>query len=425
MTADIPAGYKLTEVGVIPGDWTVSMVGNEFEIKLGKMIDAGNNLGEPKPYIGNRAVQWDRIDVNELPMVPMSRADVERFRLRKGDLLVCEGGEVGRAAIWNSPVEECYFQKALHRLRPLHGFDSRIMAALLRQWSERGQLVNYVTQTSIAHLPLEKFLEIPMAVPPPAEQRAIANALSDVDALLAKLDALIAKKRDLKQATMQQLLTGQTRLPGFSGPWEVNRLGDLFKFSGGYSASRDQLSSEGYCYLHYGDIHGSAKATIDTKTDYQDIPKLDIALKQVSPDSLLADGDVVFVDASEDDAGTSKHVVVVNKSGLPFIAGLHTIVAKAKTASLAHEYLRHCFQTAAIRQQFMFYAVGTKVSGISKSNIVKLTLPVPPPPEQTAIATVLSDMDTELATLQARRDKTHALKQSMMQALLTGRIRLV
>ena len=425
MTADIPAGYKLTEVGVIPGDWTVSMVGNEFEIKLGKMIDAGNNLGEPKPYIGNRAVQWDRIDVNELPMVPMSRADVERFRLRKGDLLVCEGGEVGRAAIWNSPVEECYFQKALHRLRPLHGFDSRIMAALLRQWSERGQLVNYVTQTSIAHLPLEKFLEIPMAVPPPAEQRAIANALSDVDALLAKLDALIAKKRDLKQATMQQLLTGQTRLPGFSGPWEVNRLGDLFKFSGGYSASRDQLSSEGYCYLHYGDIHGSAKATIDTKTDYQAIPKLDIALKQVSPDSLLADGDVVFVDASEDDAGTSKHVVVVNKSGLPFIAGLHTIVAKAKTASLAHEYLRHCFQTAAIRQQFMFYAVGTKVSGISKSNIVKLTLPVPPPPEQTAIATVLSDMDTELATLQARRDKTHALKQGMMQALLTGRIRLV
>jgi len=425
MTADIPAGYKLTEVGVIPGDWTVSMVGNEFEIKLGKMIDAGNNLGEPKPYIGNRAVQWDRIDVNELPMVPMSRADVERFRLRKGDLLVCEGGEVGRAAIWNSPVEECYFQKALHRLRPLHGFDSRIMAALLRQWSERGQLVNYVTQTSIAHLPLEKFLEIPMAVPPPAEQRAIANALSDVDALLAKLDALIAKKRDLKQATMQQLLTGQTRLPGFSGPWEVNRLGDLFKFSGGYSASRDQLSSEGYCYLHYGDIHGSAKATIDTKTDYQAIPKLDIALKQVSPDSLLADGDVVFVDASEDDAGTSKHVVVVNKSGLPFIAGLHTIVAKAKTASLAHEYLRHCFQTAAIRQQFMFYAVGTKVSGISKSNIVKLTLPVPPPPEQTAIATILSDMDTELAALQTRRDKTHALKQGMMQALLTGRIRLV
>jgi type I restriction enzyme S subunit len=224
---------------------------------------------------------------------------------------------------------------------------------------------------------------------------------------------------------MQQLLTGQTRLPGFSGEWEVKRLGELFKFSGGYSASRDQLSTEGHCYLHYGDIHGSSKTTIDTKTDYQDIPKLDISLKRVSPDSLLADGDVVFVDASEDDEGTSKHVVVVNKASLPFISGLHTIVAKARTAELAHEYLRYCFQTTAIRQQFMFYAVGTKVSGISKTNIVKLTLPVPSVPEQTAIATILSDMDAELSALVARRDKTRDLKQAMMQELLTGRTRLV
>jgi type I restriction enzyme S subunit len=299
------------------------------------------------------------------------------------------------------------------------------MAALLRQWSDRGLLVNYVTQTSIAHLSREKFLEVPMAVPPAPEQRAIAAALSDVDALLAKLDQLTAKKRDLKHAAMQQLLTGQTRLPGFSGAWEVKRLGDLFKFSGGYSASRDQLSTEGHCYLHYGDIHGSSKTTIDTREDYQDIPKLDIPLKRISPNSLLADGDVVFVDASEDDEGTSKHVVVVNKDGRPFISGLHTIVAKARTPELAHEYLRYCFQAAAIRQQFMFYAVGTKVSGISKTNIVKLTLPVPPVPEQAAIATVLSDMDAELSALEARRDKTRALKQGMMQELLTGRTRLV
>ncbi|MBP6733722.1 MAG: restriction endonuclease subunit S [Chromatiaceae bacterium] len=274
-------------------------------------------------------------------------------------------------------------------------------------------------------LSLNQIGDIAIPMPPILEQRAIATALSDVDTLLAKLDQLIAKKRDLKQATMQQLLTGETRLPGFGGAWEVKRLGELFKFSGGYSASRDQLSTEGHCYLHYGDIHGSSKTTIDTKGDFQDIPKLDIPLKRVSPNSLLADGDVVFVDASEDDEGTSKHVVVVNKGALPFISGLHTIVAKARTAELADEYLRYCFQTAAIRQQFMFYAVGTKVSGISKTNIVKLTLPVPPIPEEIAIATVLSDMDAELAALEARRDKTRALKQGMMQELLTGRIRLV
>jgi type I restriction enzyme S subunit len=145
----------------------------------------------------------------------------------------------------------------------------------------------------------------------------------------------------------------------------------------------------------------------------------------VSGGSLLEDGDVVFVDASEDDAGTSRHVVVVNKDNTPFISGLHTIVAKSKTDELAHEYRRHCFQTDAIQRQFIFYAVGTKVSGISKTNIAKLRLGVPSIPEQNAIARVLSDMDSEIAALEQRRNKTRALKQGMMQELLTGRTRLV
>ena len=99
--------------------------------------------------------------------------------------------------------------------------------------------------------------------------------------------------------------------------------------------------------------------------------------------------------------------------------------AKSKTNDLAHAYKHYCFQTPAIRQQFMFYAVGTKVSGISKTNIAKLTLPIPSIPEQIAIAAVLSSMDVELATLEARRDKTRNNQQAMMQELLTGKTRLV
>lgn len=205
----------------------------------------------------------------------------------------------------------------------------------------------------------------------------------------------------------------------------MKTLGDLFSFSGGLSASRDQLSPEGYCYLHYGDIHGATKAFVDVRVDYQNIPKLDISLKRVASKSLLEDGDVVFVDASEDDEGTSRHVVVVNKENVPFISGLHTVVAKSKTDDLAHEYRRYCFQTAAIRQQFLFYAVGTKVSGISKTNIAKLTIPVPKVPEQTAIAEMLTDMDSGVGRVGAAAEKTRDLKQAMMQELLTGKTRLV
>jgi type I restriction enzyme, S subunit len=164
---------------------------------------------------------------------------------------------------------------------------------------------------------------------------------------------------------------------------------------------------------------------IDAKEDYQNIPKLNIPLKRIVSNSLLKYGDVVFVDASEDDEGTSKYIVVVNKDEVPFIAGLHTIVAKSKTSELANEYRRYCFQTADIHQQFLFFAVGTKVSGISKSNISKLTLPVPPYPEQAAIAEILMDMDSEIEVLEVKLEKARHLKQGMMHNLLTGKILLV
>ena len=153
--------------------------------------------------------------------------------------------------------------------------------------------------------------------------------------------------------------------------------------------------------------------------------KLNIPIGQVSRASLLEDGDVVFVDASEDDEGTSKHVVIINMNKVPYISGLHTIVAKNKTNELDYGYERYCFQTQYVRQQFLFFAVGTKVSGISKTNIAKITIPVPSIPEQTAIATILSDMDAEITALETKLTKARHIKQGMMQELLTGRIRLV
>lgn len=210
----------------------------------------------------------------------------------------------------------------------------------------------------------------------------------------------------------------------FPSDWPIRPLGDLFEFSGGHSASRAQLSDVGYCYLHYGDIHGARKSSIDTRADFLAIPKLPIALRDVSSRSMLDDGDVVFVDASEDDEGASKHIVVINRDRIPFIAGLHTIVAKSKSDVLAPEYRRYCFQTSSIRSQFLFYAVGTKVTGISKSNIPKLLLPVPPLPEQRAIAAALSDVDSLLEALDRLIAKKRDLKQAAMQQLLTGKTRL-
>ena len=417
-------GYKRSELSVIPEDWDVKRLGELGEALIGLTYKPSDVRKHGILVLRSSNIQNDVLAFDDNVFVD---TDIpERIKVRSGDVLVCvrNGSRnlIGKTALLDEQTVGMTFGAFMAVYRsPIGKLTSYLFQSeiLKRQINEHlGATINQITNKSL------NSFRVPVS-PLDDERRAIATALSDVDALLGGLDRLIAKKRDLKQAAMQQLLTGQTRLPGFPGEWEVKTLGDLFNFSGGYSASRSQLSTEGHCYLHYGDIHGATKTCVDARADYQDIPKFNIPLKRVSPGSLLKDGDVVFVDASEDDEGTSRHVVVVNKDSVPFISGLHTIVAKSKTNELVHEYRRYCFQTAAVRQQFLFYAVGKKVSGISKTNVPKLTLPVPSVPEQTAIAEILSDMDAELAALEARRDKTCDLKQAMMQELLTGKTRLV
>lgn len=423
-----PKGYKHTEVGVIPEEWDVKPFSEIGKLTKGKgLLKEDIKRSGLIPAIPYTALYTDFSEVLDYSLIKWFIDDeTQTVIVREPCLLFASSSNMeantGKASaiVGTAPVaigrEVIIFKTSA---------DCKFISYLVSTAIYRRKTLTLARGTTIKHVYPATFQTYHVAYPPLPEQRAIATALSDVDGLLGGLDRLIAKKRDLKQAAMQQLLTGQTRLPGFHGEWEVKTFGELFNFSGGYSASRDQLSSEGHCYLHYGDIHGATKTTVDVRGDYQDIPKLDIPLKRVATKSLLEDGDVVFVDASEDDEGTSRHVVVVNKDKKPFISGLHTIVAKSKTDELAHEYRRYCFQTAAIRQQFLFYAVGTKVSGISKTNIAKLTLPVPRVPEQTAIAEVLSDMDVELAALEQRREKIRDLKQAMMQELLTGKIRLI
>ena len=417
-------------MGVIPEDWKIVLLG-----ELAEFITSGSRgwaefySESGALFIRSQNVRDGRLIFDDTQYVrPPSGAEGNRTKVYRNDLLITiTGNSVGNVALVEHEFDEAYISQHVGMVR-LHRAElgEYVCRYLSPNSPGNPQIAGSQSGQSKPGLNLQNLRDFSIAVPPTfPEQRAIAEALGDVDALLGTLDRLIAKKRDLKQAAMQQLLTGKTRLPGFRGEWKVKRLGDLFDFSGGYSASRDQLSSEGHRYLHYGDIHGSSKSYVDADADYQVIPKLDIPLKYVASASFLQDGDVVFVDASEDDAGTSKHVVVVNKDNRPFISGLHTIVAKSKTHELAHSYRRYCFQTSDVRKQFLFYAVGTKVSGISKSNIAKLTLAFPGVAEQTAIAGVLIDIDDELVGLEQRRGKTRALKQGMTQELLTGRTRLV
>jgi type I restriction enzyme S subunit len=315
---------------------------------------------------------------------------------------------------------------AILRLGAKSDLDPSFLFHLLRSANIARQIQDVAVQGAQANISLQNVAEFVIPIPALHEQRSIAGALSETDSLIEWLERLITKKRSIKQSAMQRLLTGKTRLHGFVEEWAEKPLSELFDFAGGFTASRDQLSPDiGVCYLHYGDIHGSARTFIDVSSEFARIPKLEIDLKRIGSGPLLRDGDVVFVDASEDDDGTSKHVVVRNKANLPFISGLHTIVAKRKTDELDEAFLAFCFQTSAIQQQFNFFAVGTKVKGVNKTTIKSIKLRFPVIKEQVEIAKILSDMDFEIEQLTARLFKTRDIKQGMMQQLLTGKVRLV
>jgi len=284
------------------------------------------------------------------------------------------------------------------------------------------QLENLMVGSTFKRVNVEQIKSLKVPMPGADEQRAIAEVLSDVDTLITALDRLIAKKRAIKQGAMQQLLTDQTRLPGFSGEWEVKTVEDAFRFLQTASNSRSDLSRDGNVkYIHYGDIHTKWSTFLDCEGD--DLPLIQEARLPKVP--FLEDGDLVMADASEDYEGIGASVEVKNATGRSVVAGLHTLLLRGDKDLLADGFKGYIQYIPSFKSALIKIATGISVYGIAKSKVQQISIHLPPLPEQRAIAAVLSDMDAEIAALEARRDKTRALKQGMMQELLTGKIRLI
>jgi type I restriction enzyme S subunit len=345
--------------------------------------------------------------------------------LRSGDVLVQRSNTielVGTTAVFSGPSGVYIYPDLMMRMRfrekaTAHWFWRYANGAGGRRFFMGVAAGSSGSMPKISGVKLRR-MQLP--VPPLPEQRAIATALSDMDALLGGLDRLIAKKRDLKQAVMQQLLTGQNRLPGFHGEWEVKRLGDYVTFLRNGVNSRAELLPEGRVkYLHYGDIHASNDAFLSPAS----LPYLPDA--KASSLDRLRDGDLIFADASEDVEGVSKSVEIRGIGRTEVVAGLHAIAARFDKTIFADGFKGFLQFSPPFATHLRRLAAGTKVYATNRAHVASVEMCLPPIPEQTAIAAVLSDMGAELAALEARRDKTRDLKQAMMQELLTGRTRLV
>ena len=281
------------------------------------------------------------------------------------------------------------------------------LAYLLSSEEYKRKLKGVATGTSgsMKNLSKDAVLSLPIPFPDSNEQRAIAAALSDVDALLAKLDALIAKKRDLKQGAMQQLLTGQTRLPGFSGEWEGKRLGEVAVPRKERIDPR-KARVQAFCIELEHIEQGSGRLLGSSSTGQ------DSSLK-----SVFRAGDVLF----------GKLRAYLRKywlAGREGVCSTEIWPLVTNRSRVCPEFLFQLVMTDGFIEAASS-AYGTHMPRSDWNVMKNYEVPLPNLGEQTAIAAVLSDMDTETAALETRRDKTRALKLGMMQELLTGSIRLV
>lgn len=203
---------KQTKVGEMPESWQIVRLGEVFETQLGKMLSQKARVGDdPKPYMRNANVQWGQVDCSDLLSMDFNDAEMKKFRLKYGDLLVCEGGEVGRTALWRDELTECYFQKAIHRLRPL---SDEMLPEFFLYWMERAfRFANIYgvagTQTTIAHLPQEKLQAMKIPKPSLQDQKQIVGLLLACDNKAIALEKESALLDELFRAMLEELMTGR------------------------------------------------------------------------------------------------------------------------------------------------------------------------------------------------------------------------
>jgi type I restriction enzyme S subunit len=404
---EVKPGYKQTEVGVIPDEWEVKNLGAFVSYTNGKAHE--NNITDSGKFVVVNSkfisTEGDIRKYSNDCFCPTVKGDV---------LMVMSDVPNGRA------IAKCY----LVEHDKTYTVNQRI--CILSPQAINPKLLFYKLDRNPYYLAFDDgakqtnlrkddVLTCPLGIPKSDdEQRAIAGALSDMDALLGALDQLIAKKRDLKQAAMQQLLTGQTRLPGFHGEGEVKRLGDCLLSRPDYGINA--------AAVHYSDKLPSYIRITDISEHGRFCPDPRVSVKAANADQYyLHEGDVVFARTG---ASVGKSYLYDTRDGELVFAGF-LIRVRPNPEILVPAFLAAYATTKAYWNWVRLMSMRSGQPGINGNEYAQLPLSLPSVPEQIAIAEVLTDMDAELAALEQRRAKTRALKQGMMQELLTGRTRLV
>lgn len=395
---EIKQGYKQTDIGVIPEDWGVEPIGNLFVFK--------NGLNKAKEFFGYGTPIVNYMDVyskNSLissdikGKVYLSNSEIQRYDVKAGDVFFTRTSETPEEVGISSVVLDCskntVFSGFVLRGRPINNkLSNEFKSYCFQTRNVRSSIIQGCTYTTRALTNGTQLSKILIPIPTLKEQTAIATALSDTDALIAALDKKIAKKQQIKQGAMQQLLTGKKRLPGFSGEWVEKKFGELLDY--------------------------------EQPTDY--IVKSTDYLTQGIP--VLTAGKSFILGYTAETTGifTNSPVIIFDD----FTTATKFVDFKFKVKSSAMKILKLRESNNSIKliyelmQLIDFPLIDHQRYWISEYSKIIVKIPATSE-EQNAIAQILTDMDKEIARLEKKRDKYKEIKAGMMQVLLTGKVRLV
>lgn len=449
----IQGGFKMTEVGMIPNDWEVKTLGSLTDkCSYGVGAEARVYCGGVK-YIRITDIDDESHRFSPSPITSPSFYQ-EKHIVQKNDLLVARtGASVGKSYLYDKNDGTLIYAGFLMKLNVFNA-DSKYVFYNTLTKSYWNWVASESARTGQPGLNLQQMKLYSIPLPPTIkEQQRIANALSDVDTLIANLEKLIAKKKNIKQGAMQQLLTGKKRLPGFgldertgSSPTDEKRKACHSE----RSAKREVEESSGYKMTELG--------MIPSDWEVKPIKELGLFLGGGTPSTKNESfwkGNIPWIssaDLNDDDIEHISMTRFITQEAVNFSAtqicpqGTILIITRVGVGKLALSQQKVCtsqdfcnlIPSKENDSKFLAYALlpvmkrmsnesqGTSIKGVAVDEIKKVQIIVPSSKaEQTAIANVLSDMDAEIATLETKLAKYRKLKTGMMQQLLTGKIRLV
>jgi len=435
----------MTAPFTIAPSWVWTTIGAIADTSLGKMLDRAKSSGQNlKPYLRNINVQWGHIDESDILVMDIPPDQEDRYRVEAGDLLVCEGGEIGRCAIWRGGTDYMAFQKALHRVRPLGGIDPRYLQYLLEYLSGRGILARYATGSTIKHLPQEQLRQVPVPLPPLAEQHRIVSALeghlSRLTSATAQLRAVERRLGRFHDQIMQLASTGgfvsrnieecdlkrlpnvgvqDGELPATPPGWIWRRLGEIADIVGGVAKDSKRQSDPSFVEVPYLRVANVQRGRLDL----DDVARIRVPVKKAEQ-LRLQRGDVLLNEGGDRDKLGRGWIWEDQIPGCihqnhVFRVRLHEGTLHPKLLAWhANGFGRRWFQANGLQS--------VNLASISLGKMKLFPVPVPPLEQQAELVATaekyLSLLDKLASAVAEARHKAKHLRASLLAEAFAGRL---